>query len=151
MTATLLVLAVIAGCAGLVRWVQLGFLVVTVAGTSMAPAYLPGDRVLVRRRRLIRVRAGEVVVLRSPPDRVVHPLMVKRVAAVPGEPVPIELADAPCGPLDTPVPMDRLLVLGDNSRVSFDSREYGYLRAEHLVGVVTRRLATGRPSRKVMS
>lgn len=147
----LLVLAVIAGCVGLVRWVQLGFLVVTVAGTSMAPAYLPGDRVLVRRRRLIRVRAGEVVVLRSPSDRVVHPLMVKRVAAVPGEPVPVELADAPCGPLVTPVPMDRLLVLGDNSRVSFDSRECGYIRSEHLVGVVTRRLATGRPSRKVMS
>jgi len=141
MTAVLIVLVVIAGCGAVVRWVQLGFLVVTVAGTSMAPTFSPGDRVLVRRRRLSRVRAGEVVVLRSPSDQVALPLMVKRVAAVPGDPVPVELADAPCGPLDTPVPVDRLLVLGDNPRVSFDSRECGYIRAEHVVGLVTRRLS----------
>ena len=56
---------------------------VAVRGRSMAPALLPGDRLIVRRRRG-EPRVGEVVVVRDPrrPDRE----LIKRVAAVDGGP-----------------------------------------------------------------
>jgi nickel-type superoxide dismutase maturation protease len=73
---------------------------VVVAGTSMVPTLLPGDRLLVRRTR--RVRLGDLVVVPDPrdPDRVV----VKRAAAVGA---------------------GRVEVAGDNPAASTDSREFG--------------------------
>jgi nickel-type superoxide dismutase maturation protease len=73
---------------------------VKVAGLSMAPALLPGDRVLVLRVR--RPRVGEVVALPDP--RLASRVLVKRVAAVDGS---------------------RLTLLGDNPGQSTDSRTFG--------------------------
>jgi signal peptidase I len=101
-------------------------LLVTVTGSSMAPTYAEGDRLLVRRAR--RARRGSVVVLRGPGG-----LRVKRVAAAAGDPVP---AGMPVP--DAVVPPGRLLVLGDNPDRSADSRTGGYLAAADLVGVAVR-------------
>lgn len=82
------------------RWALIGRVVV--AGTSMVPTLLPGDRLLVRRTR--RVRPGDLVVVPDPrlPDRV----MVKRAARVDdGE---VEL-------------------VGDNQGASTDSRTFGWV------------------------
>lgn len=111
-------------------------LVVTVHGVSMEPTYHSGDRLLVRRARLGRVRAGQVVVVQveaSSPDDPTGGRLVKRAVAVPGDPVPPQI------PVPGPrVPVDSLLVLGDNLARSNDSRRLGYLPADALIGVVLR-------------
>lgn len=116
--------------------------VVTVEGTSMAPTYQPGDRLLVRRCGLAGVARGQaVVVLR--PDLVTgwqvagraggmpgdSPWFVKRATALPGDPLP-----------EGPVPPDHLYLLGDNP-VSEDSRKWGCCPGERVVGVVVRELS----------
>jgi nickel-type superoxide dismutase maturation protease len=80
------------------RWALIGRVVV--AGTSMAPTLLPGDRLLVLRTR--RVRPGDLVVVPDPraPERVV----VKRAVAVDG---------------------GRVELGGDNPEASTDSRVFG--------------------------
>jgi signal peptidase I len=136
------------------------YVVVTVTGDSMRPTLDPGDRVLVRRTPLRRVRRGQLVVVANPatgqpdnpglrmpddpgprmPDD--PPWLVKRAAAVPGDAVPEEVPGLRAIG-DGRVPDGRLVILGDNTDRSFDSRRAGYFAADTLLGVVVRRL--GRP------
>lgn len=88
---------------------------VAVRGRSMAPALLPGDRlIVVRRRRAPRI--GDVVVVRDPrqPDRE----LIKRVADVSGE---------------------RVTLLGDNRARSTDGRDFGPLAASRVEWAVALR------------
>jgi signal peptidase I len=138
---TWVVLAVIVVVGGLVGWglvQRRRLLVVTVRGVSMEPTYTSGDRLLVRRSGLDRVRAGEVVVVQvgSAPGDPTGGRMVKRAVAVPGDPVPPQIPLA-----DPVVPAGRLLVLGDNPARSNDSRRLGYIPADSLIGVVVRPIA----------
>ena len=117
---------------------------VTVQGPSMAPAYRHGDRVLVVRTKVDRLRRGQVVVVERPrPDGSWRPRssaapprwMIKRLAALPGDPVPADLAtDA------TAVPPGMLVLLGDNEESSYDSRQVGFFPAERLLGVAVRKM-----------
>ncbi|MFC4589604.1 S26 family signal peptidase [Sphaerisporangium corydalis] len=144
-------LAVLAVCARLL------FLVVTVVGASMEPAYRAGDRLLSRRWAPHRVGRGDVVVLNGavtgvdlPPQAMSYLLsrqegrlvrfLVKRVTAVPGDPVPEVVVPALTVPADV-VPPGRLVVLGDNWRTSADSRVFGFVAADQVVAVVIRRLS----------
>ncbi|MDA8342721.1 MAG: nickel-type superoxide dismutase maturation protease [Actinomycetota bacterium] len=105
---------------------------VEVAGTSMAPGLLPGDRLAVLGRpawawgRL--VRPGAVVVVRDPRRR--ERVLVKRVAGVSGAGV---------------------VVLGDRPEASTDSRDFGPVPRSDVVGVAVYRYGpshrTGRLSR----
>lgn len=115
-------------------WVRRRLVLVTVEGTSMEPTLHPGDRVLVHRRPLSRVRRGDVVVI-EPPDRRRREWHIKRVLALPGDPVPRGIP-APAGVLR--VPPDALVVLGD-AAVSSDSRQHGFFSAADLLGVMVRR------------
>nr|WP_281401045.1 S26 family signal peptidase [Amycolatopsis umgeniensis] len=111
-------------------------IVVTVYGVSMEPTYVAGDRLLVRRSRLARVRAGQIVVVQGGPPKPGDPTagrLVKRAVAVPGDPVPPHIPVA-----DPVVPPGNLLVLGDNPARSNDSRRLGYIPADALIGVVLR-------------
>jgi signal peptidase I len=131
--------------------------VVTVAGRSMAPALMPGDRVLVRRGARTRLRAGLIVVFGQPCDecparggdttaigtRFMMPAdgsrwTIKRVAAVPGDTVP-EVARPAVGDAAV-VPPGMLVVLGDNAG-SADSRTWGFLSTVDVLGVAVRRLS----------
>jgi signal peptidase I len=117
---------------------------VTVVGDSMAPTLLPGDRVLVAKAALRRVRRGQLVVFappRRPPAPGEPPWLVKRVVALPGDVVPAAVSHL----AGARVPADRFVVLGDNSARSWDSRRAGYLHSDALLGVVLRRIG-GRPS-----
>jgi signal peptidase I len=93
-----------------------------VDGTSMEPAYSPGDRVLVNRLAYWRSspRIGDVVVVRDPqqPER----WLLKRVAPPPAQ-----------------LPADEVWLLGDNAKGSRDSRQFG---------AIPRALIVGRASRK---
>jgi signal peptidase I len=111
------------------------YLVVTVRGTSMSPAYHDADRVLVRRARGAGGPGrGEVVVLHAPGEELakISPLLVKRVAAVPGDEVPADFRRAVPVPV---VPRGHLLVRGDGDR-SADSRSFGLVNAGLVVGTV---------------
>jgi signal peptidase I len=128
------------------------FVVVRVSGVSMAPAFLPGDRVLVRRGAGDRVRTGTVVVLWPPEDDFLPDadrpstagdaggggLLIKRIAAIPGDAVPKPVLAAVGG--TAVVPAGMLVVLGDNARSS-DSRLWGFFPVSHVAGSVVRRLS----------
>jgi signal peptidase I len=123
--------------------------VVSVTGQSMEPTLTAGDRVVVRRTRLRSVRTGQIVVVETPTagrEWRLEPAgrdlkrdwMIKRVAAVPGEPLPDGLPAAIAD--SAAVPDGTLVVLGDNPPMSLDSRHLGYIPGERLLGVVVRSL-----------
>jgi signal peptidase I len=124
--------------------------IVTVSGISMEPALKPGDRIVVRRPRIKDLRPGQVVVFEEPdqagtwpspprrrPDRRAE-WMIKRIVAAPGDPAPAYVADHQAASLL--VPPDMVVVLGDNLKVSMDSRMIGYIPAQRLAGVMVRTL-----------
>lgn len=144
--------AALAACFGTVWWLRRRYLVVTIFGRSMLPTYADRDRVLVRRRKAGRpVQAGDVVVADITPRLVPHAggssgafpedaipfadRVVKRVAAGPGDPVPASIAVP-----DARVPAGQLVLLGDNPAESADSRQYGYVLENEVIGVVLRHL-----------
>ena len=89
---------------------------VTVQGMSMEPTLAPGDRLLVVRAS--RPRPGDLIVVRPPGDS--RRVLVKRVSAVLG---------------------DEVVVRGDNPVASTDSRDFGPVPREAVVGRVVRRYA----------
>src|SRR5690606_41756413 len=68
--------------AAAVLWLRRTLVAVEVHGTSMAPTFHQGDRVLVRRRGLARLRVGDVVVFAPPrlPGEWSRPAGGRRVA-----------------------------------------------------------------------
>lgn len=126
---------------------------VRISSSSMAPTLGAGDVVLVTRRppAVDDLRRGELVMFRMPTDGTVA---VKRVVGLPGESVVIldgELyvddrrVDEPYVDHATvdgyfsrtfEVPRDEVLVLGDNRANSVDSRDYGPIGADDLLGRV---------------
>jgi signal peptidase I len=123
--------------------------VVAVIGLSMQPTLVPGDRVLVRRVGIGDIRAGQIVVIEKPGDDGVWPAeprrrptgqrewMIKRVAAIPGDPRP-GMMPADGDGAGHVVPSCKLVVLGDNPARSMDSRQIGYIPADRVLGVVLR-------------
>ena len=123
------------------------YAVVLVDGDSMLPVLRHGDRVLMRRIRPTRIRTGQVVVLGDERARGQR-LIVKRVAALPGQPVPAEVrvgtaASGQEAPGQT-VPAGQVVLLGDNAPVSVDSREHGFYPLRSVRGVALRQLAPPR-------
>ncbi|MEV4299748.1 S26 family signal peptidase [Microbispora rosea] len=130
---------VAAGLAAALRW---GALMVTVRGASMEPAYYDGDRLLALRFR--RLRRGRTVVFRAPATWPVGPpgagpYLVKRVVAVPGDPVPEGMRGVTTA---VRVPGGHVVVYGDSTR-SADSRTWGFLPVAALTGVVVAVLERG--------
>jgi signal peptidase I len=163
MTGILLGIAALLVCAGLLGWLPLRrrYVAVTVRGQSMEPTYQDGEWLLVRRGG--QPGRGQVVVTEHPraaaavrdprlPDHLratvavepPHRWLVKRVAAVAGDPVPREQVPALSDVPEHRVPPGKLVLLGDNRRASFDSRRHGYFDAGGVLGVVVRRLAIPR-------
>jgi signal peptidase I len=155
---TLLVLAGTAAGAALaaaVWWTRARFVIVTVHGPSMEPAYRDGDRLLVRWTRS-GVRVGAVVVGEQfggerfgggAPAGGTRRWIVKRVAAVPGDPVPAEVRTAAGASAITggTVPPGAVVLLGENPAHSHDSRSFGLYPADRLLGVVVRKLSRPAP------
>jgi signal peptidase I len=132
----LALIAVLVAVLGVVRLLRARFVAVTVSGVSMEPTLSSGDRVLVRRVPLGRVRPGQVVVIANPTGE--PPWLVKRAAAVPGDQVDPDWL--PAGHAPDRVPAGALVVLGDNVTASYDSRRAGFFPAAALLGVVVREL-----------
>lgn len=138
-----------------------------VSGASMVPNFTNGDYLLIDELsyRFRGATRGEVVVFHYPKDESTY--FIKRVVGVPGDRVAIHdgkvtitntehpdsvtLAE-PYLPANTPTIVrpggqgefalkpDEYLVLGDNRSYSFDSRDWGILKAGEVVGLVRMRL-----------
>ena len=67
--------------------------------------------------------------------------LIKRVVAVPGDPVPRTTVAALANVDHDVVPEASFVVLGDNPPQSHDSRRYGYVTADRLLGTVIRMLS----------
>jgi signal peptidase I len=128
---------------------------VEVQGSSMLPTLHSGDRVLLNRLASLRrtPQRGDLVVLRDPE---IGELVVKRVIALPAEIVHMVANDPvvnghqltePYLPKSgraviaapgrrTVVPKDHFYVLGDNRSNSVDSRVFGPVPRENIVGVI---------------
>jgi signal peptidase I len=124
----------LATCALVVMLARRLFLVVTVVGVSMVPALEPGDRVLVRRHRRAPVHIGDILVFHDPDGQ----QAIKRVAALVGDVVPDSVRPV-TGDTEV-VPPGMLVLLGDGVR-SGDSRQWGFIPANHAVGPVIRKLS----------
>jgi len=135
-----------------------GFKMVRVKGHSMDPTYYDGQWLLVRRPNWPSppLQVGDVVVFRLEGD-----LLVKRIAALPGQQIPEEQpvllvrpshkrpgnwASAVVSLDPGRVPKGQLYVLGDNPPVSDDSRSFGTVPISALLGRVIRWNEPGKPS-----
>ncbi|MEV6199715.1 S26 family signal peptidase [Streptomyces sp. NPDC051771] len=116
---------------------------VTVSGDSMAPALASGEVVVAHRVGPSGLRTGEVVVLLKPtapgawrwpePTARPHlrPLLVKRLAALPGDPLPPGVRGE--HEAQATVPAGYAAVLGDNAPASTDSRAFGLVPLDRVV------------------
>lgn len=135
--------AIVAMAAAAVLALRHHYTIIIVRGGSMMPTLREGEKVLTRRVRGERVRRGDIVILRVPgtgtdgmPNRYTA---VKRVAAIAGDPLPPFLP-----PLATTsgeqLPAGHLVVLGDNTTASVDSRTWGLVPTANVLAKVIRRL-----------
>ena len=122
---------------------------VNVSGASMLPTYHNNQKVWLY--RLIQVKKGDVVIVRKDGET-----FIKRVVAGPGDELNIlsdgtvivngekleetyveEFSREPLSiSLPYTIPEDCYFVMGDNRIVSFDSRSFGAVPREDILGVV---------------
>ena len=99
MTPYLIAVVALLAVGGAVGWLRWRLRIVTVFGDSMRPTLESGDRLLVRRTSLSRIRIGDIVVIQHPWQEDVildpgasSPWLIKRAVATPGDPVPASVA-----------------------------------------------------------
>lgn len=132
-----------------------------VSGASMEPNFREGDYLFVD-RLTYRVREpirGETVVFRYPEEP--STFFIKRIIGLPGEVIRIEngtiwvsrgdeeqeLGEVYLSPeyrgsgsFRTTLGTDEYFVMGDNRNASFDSRNWGSLPEENIIGIVRMRV-----------
>jgi signal peptidase I len=79
-------------------------------------------------------------------------LMIKRVAAVPGQAIPADCREAcsaagQASSQPPSVPPGTFVVLGDNRALSYDSRQAGLISGRLLIGIAVRPIGPGRSGR----
>jgi signal peptidase I len=133
-----------------------------VGSSSMEPALHTGEWIMVRRTHdspkqlAASIDRGDVLVFRAPHEG--HPLVVKRIIGLPGEtiqasqgPIAIDnektliekwLPESERGPVtikETHLADDEVFVMGDNRDGSVDSRNFGPVKLDDVVGTVALR------------
>lgn len=128
-----------------------------VSGNSMVPNFHNGDYILTNKlaARFSTFQRGEVIILKSPQDS--NKVFIKRIIALPNESVriqsgrvyvngqPLPESYLPPGVItedgtfigegeEIIIPQGQYFVLGDNRPASSDSREFGPIRKETIVG-----------------
>lgn len=103
-------------------------------GQSMLPTFPERDMLLVDKFGPVvlgrEYKVGDIVISRAPYD---HTRMVcKRVAAVQGDLIPSAVFSATISEGTERVPAGHVWLLGDNSKESTDSREYGPGKTHYL-------------------
>lgn len=142
---------------------QSGQVSFAITADSMAPTLISGDRIIsdTLYYRSHVPRGGDLVVLKVPSDQPlpenvvsVQPMLVKRVVAVGGDVVSLNGKRLRVNGKDVPepyavykpgviestdfgpvkIPTNRFFVLGDNRYHSFDSRQFGPIALDAIVG-----------------
>jgi signal peptidase I len=126
---------------------------IRVGGDSMLPTYEPGDKAIVSPREYKQGSPDrfDVVILKAINGRSAE---IKRIVGLPGEKVmlknkqllidgeeveqPIDASDS--GTHGWILQQGEYIVLGDNRRASTDSREYGPVRFDQIIGPIVRRM-----------
>lgn len=136
--------------------------VVTVHGISMEPTFHPGDRILCLRRWPTRwLQRGQIVLVGWPwPPRASGPApfgfvpFIKRVTGLPGDGIAVAGREVPTYTLlsggaqsvlpqgSSPIPEGQLFVMGDNPSIDTDSRQWGPVVRQSVVGIALLRLST---------
>lgn len=110
---------------------------VIVDGHSMEPTLQPGERVITSRAFWLfgRIRHDNIVVFKDPSGA---GFIIKRVFRTAGETVPLDMWPADHKIEDGPyvVPEGTVYVLGDNARQSEDSRRFGPVQLDRIIGKV---------------
>jgi len=121
-------------------------LIARVEEHSMEPQLQDGQYILVQRGNR-RLKGGEILVFHSPEERT---LLVKRCILLPGDKVEVDgaflrtpfkdyyLSRSQAAFLSSQpeVPPGHCLVLGDNQFHSRDSRDFGFVKVEEILGKV---------------
>ncbi|GLW68586.1 hypothetical protein Kpho02_08850 [Kitasatospora phosalacinea] len=133
-----LVATVLAAAAGTAVLLRRSLVRLRISGPSMEPTLRSGQRVLYLRSRRLAARPGRIVVATVPADlrggR--SGLVVKRVVATAGQPMPDEVCAAAGLPAGSAVPHGQVVLLGDNMFASRDSRLWGPVPVSGVVGAV---------------
>ena len=110
-----------------------------ITGDSMYPTLKNKERIVVEKvtYKSRTPKRGEIVVFRSLQNENIF--LIKRVVAVPGD--NFESQNENLGSLgvleefrQTPIPVNHFAVMGDNREESFDSRMFGLVPLDNLVG-----------------
>ncbi len=129
-----------------------------VAGDSMAPKYTKGQYILARKIAYNAPQRGDAIVLHAPLDP--NKDIIKRVIGLPGDTLSIKSGDVYLNnnKLDensylksgektyggtflkeeqsVTVPENQYFILGDNRPFSADSREFGFIKKESIIGKI---------------
>jgi signal peptidase I len=129
-----------------------------VSGSSMFPNFKGGDYIITSKisYRLGTAQRGQIIVFKNPKDESQD--FIKRIIGLPGESVKVEngrvyvndqLLSEPyvdsqvlTGPgafmhegEEVEVPADHFVVMGDNRIASSDSREWGFIHKDEIIGL----------------
>lgn len=122
----------------LVLFFKTNFEYVIVSGNSMEPTFNNQDKILTSRAYWLvgKIRDGDVVVIKTPENEGGKGYIIKRVHRMAGETVDFlnvpeshRLADG-----EYVVPEDSVYVIGDNRSVSEDSRKFGPVKMNQILG-----------------
>jgi signal peptidase I len=125
-------MAAVVGLSALVR--QIAHPVV-VQGESMEPTFTHGQRLWVTEAYWLfgGLKANDVVLVRSPED---GDVLIKRVYRLPGQELDWDAPTLQQVGNRRFVPANAIIIVGDNPEVSVDSRDFGPVPLNHVIGKV---------------
>lgn len=123
-----------------------------VKGNSMYPTLKSGQIVIVADKNIDNIQAGDIVVFKRNINEIINKTYIKRVVAVPGDTCVIkngrlyvngtvvidnfpEMKDAGIAKEEIILSTNEYFVLGDNRNASTDSRTFGTITKDNIIGI----------------